>query len=61
MKQRIKEKKRWKLKKVLRKSQPDFYRCVKKIEAQAKKCFSYKKTCMGNKAQCDTPIQRCSK
>ena len=30
---------------MLRKSQPDFERHVKKIEAQAKKWFSYKKTC----------------
>ena len=61
MKQRIKEKKRWKLKKVLRKSQPDFYRCVKKLRLRQKNVFLIKKTCMGNKAQCDTPIQRCSK
>ena len=29
---------------MLRKSQPDFSRYVKKIEAQAKKWFSYKTT-----------------
>ena len=39
-----------KVKKILRKSQPDFEHCVKKIETQAKKWFPRKKTCivMGN-------------
>ena len=42
----IKENKELKIEKILRKSQPNFQRYVKKIEAQAKKWFSYeRKTC----------------
>ena len=37
---------RQKLRKIFRKFQPNFYHCVKKIESQAKKWFSYKKTCI---------------
>ena len=36
-----------KLRKILRKPQPNFQHYVKEIEAQAKKWFSYKKTCTG--------------
>ena len=36
------------LRKILRKSQPDFQHYVKKIEAQAKKWFSYKKKVQQN-------------
>ena len=35
-----------KLRKILRKSQPNFQHYVKKIEAEAEKWFSYKKTCI---------------
>ena len=42
----IKENKELKIEKILRKSQPNFQRYLKKIEAQAKKWFSYeRKTC----------------
>ena len=42
----IKENKELKIEKILRKSQPNFQRYVKKIEVQAKKWFSYeRKTC----------------
>ena len=42
----IKENKELKIEKILRKSQPNLQRYVKKIEAQAKKWFSYeRKTC----------------
>ena len=45
---------------MLIKSQLDFQRYVKKIEAQAKKWFSYKKTCyfktLQDKTICETPF-----
>ena len=34
------------LRKILRKSQPDFWHYIKKIEAQAKNGFLIKKTCI---------------
>ena len=34
------------MRKILRKFDPNFQHYVKKIEAQAKRCFSYKKTCI---------------
>ena len=40
----MKKIKRQKLRQMLRKSQPNFQHYVKKIEAQEKKWFSYKKT-----------------
>ena len=45
IKQKITENKDIKVKKKFRKSQPYFQHYVQKIEAQAKKWFSYKKTC----------------
>ena len=43
--------KTYKLRKKLRKTQPNFQHYVKKIEARAKKWFSYKKkTCVQKKA-----------
>ena len=46
IKQIIKENIKIKLKNSIKKSQPNLYHYVKKIEAQAKKWFSYKKTCI---------------
>ena len=41
-----KQLKRWKLRKILRKSQPNFEYSVKKIESQAKNGFLIKITCI---------------
>ena len=42
-KETLKENKEMKLRKILRKCQPNFWHYVKEIEAQVKKLFSYKK------------------